>query len=95
MLWLGKFWVFCYGLGMGWLHDVVDLIMAAGALLAAYTSLRNASKIQEVHLLINSRMNQLLAATGLAARAEGAAAERKEAQARGDDRGGTANPASD
>ena len=51
-------------------------IAALGALI---TSLRNASKIQEVHLSVNSRLTELINATKIASHAEGLA-EGRESQ---------------
>jgi hypothetical protein len=41
--------------------------------LSLFVSYRNSLKIQEVHLSINSRMDQLLKATGMASHAAGLA----------------------
>lgn len=41
------------------------------ALAALIVGVRNSRKVDSVHLLINSRMTELLASTGAAARAEG------------------------
>jgi hypothetical protein len=63
-------------------HDVAEIITAAAALGAVLMSWRNSTKIQDVHVSINSRMDQLLAATGLAARANGVAQGRREREER-------------
>ena len=64
------------------IESVVDklssLIGAIGALIAAVISWKNLKKIAEVHVQINSRMDQLLRTTGLLGEAEGQARERKE-----------------
>jgi hypothetical protein len=55
--------------------EIIALVGALGSLLAAFAafvaSIRNGQKIQEVHLSINSRMDQLLEASSAAARAAG------------------------
>jgi hypothetical protein len=56
--------------------EVAQLMTAGAALGAFLLSLRNGKKIQEVHLSINSRMDQLLTAARLAAHAAGADAQR-------------------
>jgi hypothetical protein len=60
--------------------EIIALVGALGSLLAALgafvTSLRNGQKIQEVHLSINSRMDQLLTASSAAAHAAGASEEK-------------------
>jgi hypothetical protein len=53
---------------------ITSLISALAALCAVAISFRNSLKIKEVHVSINSRMDQLLAARGIAERAEGTAA---------------------
>jgi hypothetical protein len=58
------------------------LFSAAAAVGAVAMSARNAQKIQDVHISINSRMDQLLDATRTAAEAVGAAQERKENERR-------------
>jgi hypothetical protein len=59
---------------------LVAMIAALASLIAsataAFLSLHNAIKIQEVHLSINSRMDQLLKAAEEAAHAKGAADQR-------------------
>jgi len=51
--------------------DIASVIAALSALLAVLVSWRNAKKIQEVHVLINSRMSELLVSATRAARANG------------------------
>jgi hypothetical protein len=66
---------------MEWLiRDAVDLSAAVGALAATVVSVINRHKIQEVHLSINSRMDELLRTTGIAAHADGVEAGRNEAK---------------
>ena len=53
-----------------------------GSITAVIVSLRNARKIEEVHLAVNSRLSELLALTERSARAQGAlaATEQRRAQ---------------
>lgn len=44
--------------------ELSQLITAAAALGAVLMSARNGRKIEEIHLLINSRMDELLKVTG-------------------------------
>lgn len=64
----------------------VSAVAAGAAFLAALASLiasiRNARKIEQVHISINSRMDQLLAATGLAQHAAGVEQGRKDGSER-------------
>ncbi len=53
--------------------EAAQLLTAGAAFGAFLLSMRNGKKIQEVHLSINSRMDELLTATKLAAHAAGAA----------------------
>ena len=62
--------------------DVASLITALAAVGAVVASLRNGRKINAVHVDVNSRLTQLLQATGDAARLEGAEAGRKAEEAR-------------
>ncbi len=55
--------------------NVLTAIAAMGAMVVSYL---NFKKISEVHVQINSRMDQLLVATGLKERAEGRAEGRTE-----------------
>ena len=48
--------------------SIITALAALGALIIAF---QNRGAIQQVHIAINSRMDQLLKSTGLAARAEG------------------------
>jgi hypothetical protein len=52
------------------------MITAIAAISAVAMSYRNSRKIEQVHISINSRMDQLLSATSDAARADGAKEER-------------------
>jgi crotonobetainyl-CoA:carnitine CoA-transferase CaiB-like acyl-CoA transferase len=54
-----------------YINDIVGVLTAVAALIAAIVSVRNSGKIREVHISINSRMDQLLTERGIAARAEG------------------------
>ena len=60
--------------------EIISLIAAFSGFLAAVgaliASLKNGQRIQEVHLSINSRMDQLVAVTKAAAHAEGVEQER-------------------
>jgi hypothetical protein len=56
--------------------EASQLITAAAAIGAVLMSYRNSRKIESVHVSINSRMDQLLEATGAAKLAEGAQQER-------------------
>lgn len=55
------------------------------SLLALMRTLKNARAIEEVHITVNSRLTQLLNATGAAARSEGKA--EGMAEGRSDERG--------
>jgi hypothetical protein len=61
-----------------WLGDIERLTAAVCALGALILGITNSNKIKEVHISINSRMDQLLKATGEAAKAAGAAQERSD-----------------
>ena len=63
--------------------EIAELITSIGAIVAAFGSVasilqgrRNSEKIQEVHLSINSRMDQLLESSKLAAHAAGVSEEK-------------------
>jgi hypothetical protein len=58
------------------LAEIAQVITALAALGALGMSYRNSKKIAEVHVSINSRMDQLLNATGISERAAGAKEER-------------------
>ena len=64
------------------MEAIAALVLATATLAAAVTSLvmafKNSTKINEVHLSINSRMDQLLAAHGAEMKAEGIAQERAQ-----------------
>ena len=64
--------------------EIASLLLSLATLIAALGSfwrgIVNARRINEVHVSINSRMDQLLEATGVAAHAEGLEAGRKETQ---------------
>lgn len=57
------------------LATIVGALSAFGALIVSYVSL---SRVRELHIIINSRMSELLKATGLASKAEGREEERKK-----------------
>lgn len=57
---------------------LTTLIGALASGVAAIASYMNLRKIREVHVQINSRMDQLLKATGLLGKAEGKAEGRAE-----------------
>jgi hypothetical protein len=59
-----------------WIDNVLRIMTAVAACGAVIMSIINSFKIREVHVSINSRMDQLLEQKGLASRAEGAAEER-------------------
>lgn len=56
--------------------DVAEIIIAAVAIYGAWQGRKNSAQIQDVHLSINSRMDQLLKATTDAAHAAGMEQER-------------------
>jgi CheY-specific phosphatase CheX len=57
---------------------VVDALAAVAATGAVISSLMNFRKINELHILVNSRLTELLTVTAAAARAEGHEAGRVE-----------------
>lgn len=59
-------------------QQIASLVSAVAAIGAVCMSWRNSRKIQSVHIDINSRMDQLLKATGSAAHANGLAEGRAE-----------------
>lgn len=67
-------------------HEITDLIVAVATLISAITAalvgLHNSRKIQDVHVSINSRMDQLLTSNRVAAHSEGREEARKEEQER-------------
>jgi len=54
-----------------YINDAVGILTAIAALIAAGVGIRNSGRIHQVHVSINSRMDQLLTERGIAARAEG------------------------
>jgi hypothetical protein len=67
------------------LDKIASITGAIGAIGAVIVSYLNFRKIGEVHIQINSRMDQLLKTTGLLGKAEGKVegkAEEKQAQAK-------------
>lgn len=64
--------------------QVTEIILACATLVSAVSALvvgvMNSLKIENVHLSINSRMDQLLASSALVAHSEGREEARKEAQ---------------
>ena len=50
--------------------NLIIIIGAVGAIVAAFQAQRAVTKVQEVHLSVNSRMDQLLASTDATARAQ-------------------------
>ncbi len=58
--------------------DVVTLVSAIAAIVAAAGSYFNSRRIHEVHVAINSRMDELLRVSGIAARAEGVTMGRRD-----------------
>jgi hypothetical protein len=58
-------------IGKKMLDTITGLVTALAALGALGISVINLKQIRTVHISINSRMDQLLKATGIAARAEG------------------------
>lgn len=55
---------------------VISAIAAVGSVSAVLVSFINGRRIQEVHLSLNSRLDQLVLSTGLAKHAEGVQEER-------------------
>jgi hypothetical protein len=69
------------------IHTIVEVITAIAALIGAIAglggfigSMHNSKKISEVHLSINSRMDQLLEERGMTSRALGVEEERARAR---------------
>ena len=73
---------------MEYLPDIERFLTMGVALIAAIGSIHNARKIKEVHISINSRMDQLLTATGQVSEAKGLAEGRAETRELPDDRAG-------
>ena len=59
-----------------WAALIVSVATLITSVSAVVLAVRNSNKIQDVHLSINSRMDQLLSATGAAERAAGITQER-------------------
>lgn len=78
----GSSWAAAASLGqqvaMEWLSQITEVITALAALTGATLGIINRRRISEVHVSINSRMDELLKATGVAAHAEGLEQGRKE-----------------
>ena len=62
------------------LHEFAELATAVAAIAAVAVSFWNNRKIQQVHILFNSRMDQLLTLTATSARANGVVQGRKDLQ---------------
>ena len=62
------------------MHELAELITAVAAIGAVAVSLWNTIKIRDVHVSLNSRLSQLLAATEHAAKANGVVQGRKDLQ---------------
>ena len=62
--------------------DAASTLSAVAALAAVAVAFLNLKHIHSVHVSINSRMDQLLRATGITAKAEGRAEERADRHAR-------------
>ncbi len=60
------------------LTDLIELVTAVAAMLAAIASFINLRRVQEIHVAINSRMDALLKVTETAARAEGVTLGRRD-----------------
>ena len=58
--------------------EIAQVITACAALGALTMSIINSFKIQDVHVSINSRMDQLLKSSNAAAKAEGVTQERNK-----------------
>ncbi len=67
---------------MGNLAGIASLVSALAAMGAVLMSAYNAKKIQQVHISINSRMDQLLAERGRASLSEGLELGRNEPRPR-------------
>jgi hypothetical protein len=63
---------------MQFIHIAAELITAFSAFAAFFMGVRNANKIQEVHLSMNSRLDAFLKLTGDAAHAQGFKEGREE-----------------
>ncbi len=60
------------------LQIIANLFVPAAALLAAFLSWRNRAAIREVHLTMNSRLDQLIETTKVSSFAEGRASQTVE-----------------
>jgi hypothetical protein len=60
-----------------YVDDIIRVVTAFASLGAVLLGAMNSRKIREVHISINSRMDQLLQARGEASRAEGVEQERQ------------------
>jgi hypothetical protein len=59
-----------------WLPAIERMLTLVVALVAAGVSVQNSRRIKEVHISLNSRLDQMLALKGEASEAKGAANER-------------------
>jgi len=64
-------------------HDVASVIVALASVTAAVVSLYNLRSIQQVHVSINSRMDALLKASGVAEFSKGLEQGRTETKSLG------------
>lgn len=60
-------------------EHIGQLLTFAGVVVSALISLRNRHKIQEIHLIMNGRLDELLKSVAAKNRLEGAANERQRA----------------
>lgn len=67
-------------MGKAMLRQITDFVAAFAALGAAVIGFLNMRKIQDVHVSINSRMDQLLKERSVSAHAEGIEQGRSDAQ---------------
>ncbi len=71
---------------MGWVIDHIGPILTfAGVIWTALIGVSNKKQIQEIHIILNSRLDALLKTTGAQGRLEGAATERARADKVNDD----------
>jgi ACT domain-containing protein len=61
-----------------YIDDIIRVLTGLASLGAVIMGIINSRKIREVHISINSRMDQMLQMRGEASKAEGVAQERKE-----------------
>jgi hypothetical protein len=65
---------------MEWtLNHIPTLLTSAGAVIAAILGYTNGRQIQEIHLIMNSRLDKLLETVAAQSHLEGAATERARA----------------